>query len=169
MSKHSAGVVFEARNPGKLPVPGCLGCFMVGVFGMPAVMLPLMTWKEVPQNPWLLLVYIGALFPLAVLYVLKRLMSRYNLRVFQDGLVEIVYPFKTVRITQAELASVALQSTYVAALNGPRTSLVFTSRDGRMLASLAPQAFGGDAITRFVETLRSVNPDVSLPNLGSNS
>lgn len=169
MSKHSAGVVFEARNPGKLPVPGCLGCLMVAVFGMPALMLPLITWKEVPQNPWLLLVYIGAFFPLGVLYVLKRLMSRYNLRVFQDGSVELVYPFKSVRIPQAELASVVLQSTYVGAIQGPVTALVFASRDGRLLASLQPQAFGGDVIARFIAALRSVNPDVSLPDLRSSS
>ena len=162
MTESSDQLVFSARNPGRLPVPGVLGCVMVVAFSLPAVMLVATTWKELPNYPWLAAAWVGSLFPLAVLYVIRRLMTRYNLRLYADGLVEIVFPFKTVRIARGELASVTAQGVYVAAIRARRTWLVFASRDGKVLASLSPSAFEAGVVERFLGALREVNPQVAI-------
>ena len=158
----NTAVSFEAKSPGRLPVPRSLGCLMVGVFGVPVVMLIATTWREVPNYPWLLAVYLAALFPLAALYAVKRLMKRYRLRVYADGAVEVAFPFRTVRIGRSELASVGTSTTHLAAAGGHRTFVVLASSDGRVLASFSPSAFGPGAVEAFLDALRRANPGVVI-------
>lgn len=156
------GVIFQAGNAGGLPVPPVIGCFMMGAFGLPAVMVVATTWRQIPQYPWLLLVYLASLFPFLVLWVIKRLMSRYALRVFSSGDVEVVFPFKTVRIGRFDLATVAITSNYVHAINARRYWIVLADRAGKTLATFSPSAFTPQSLQAFVAAVLQVNPSVQV-------
>ena len=158
------GVVFETGNRGTLPVPRVIGCLMVVVFGVPALMLVATTWREVPKYPWLIAVYLASLFPFLVLFVVSRLMARYALRVHADGGVDVVLPFKTVRIAKADLAAITLTSTYVAATNARRSWVVLSSPDGATWTTFSPSAFDAKAFEQFLAAVREVNPNVKIGN-----
>ncbi len=121
-----------------------------------------MTWQEVPESPILLLVYVWAFFPLAVLYVLNRLFRRYGLVVYEDGTADIIYPFSTVRFRAQSLARVFQEQWYVAATKSHQYWLRFVDREGKLITSLSPLPFESSDLQNFLENLRKINPELTL-------
>lgn len=161
-----AAIIFETGNPGRLGVPAFLAVFMVVIFGMPAILLPATTWDMVPEHPVLLpAVYVLAFFPLAVLFVLRRLMARYAMRLFADGAVELVLPFKTHRLAAANLARIVF-SAAGAANRGRQPFANFVGPDGRVAASVAASAFSTGQWHAFLDALRSTAPNVTVEGFG---
>jgi hypothetical protein len=154
-------VAFQTGNPGKLALPGFATIFMAVVLGFPAVVLPPMTWDLQPEMPILLpVLWIGACFPLAVLYVLGRLMSRYALRVFSDGSIDIVFPFKTVPIDAGKLASVRQASGGSQRMR--QVFVQFVTIDGKVAADVARNAFSTVQWSGFFDALRQAAPQVAV-------
>lgn len=158
--------VFEAKNAGQFGVGGCLTSWMYIVFGGMPVLLVLMTIGEFSEAPvGLTIFYILSLFPLAVLFVLRRLMARYALRLYRDGAVETVLPFKSIRIAPADLAAIRTASVSAAT---PGTSSIrkayvyFLSRDGASQAVVAASAFTDEQWQGFYKALAGVRPDVEV-------
>ena len=66
------------------------------------------------EHPILIpLVWLLFCFPVAVLIALGRLMGRYALAVERDGAVEIVYPFKTLRLAPVDIALVTSKASHL--------------------------------------------------------
>lgn len=156
-------VVFQTGNPGRLAVPGAIAIFMTLVFGAPALMLVATTWRDLPDQPVLLpVLYLGSLFPLAVLFVLRRLMSRYALRVFDDGGVELVLPFKRRRFAAGALSGIRLQKVTMAVYQGGaamrREHVHFIGADGSPAETMAVGAFSRSQWDAFFASLRERLP-----------
>lgn len=160
MSPAARRIVFETGNPGRLAVPGLLTVLMTALFGGIAAMLVATTWSLLPANPWLAAVWVAALFPLAVLWALKRLMARYALRVFADGAAEIVLPFKRVHIAPGALTAIARRDASVG--NGlRRTWIDFAGPDG-VHATVAARAFSPAQFDAFAAALRGAGAAVRV-------
>ncbi len=151
---------FETKNPGSLGLPIWLSVLMVSVFSIPLFAIPLIPLKEVLSTPLLMLLYPIACFPLTVLYVLKRLMTRYALRVYENGDAHIVFPFKTVHLKRGSLREVVVATRFVSAVNGYRTWIQFVAVSGNILASLSPNAFESEPLQQFIAALMETNPNL---------
>ncbi len=116
----------------------------------------------VPEYPVLLpAAYVLAFFPLGVLFVLRRLMARYALRLHADGAVELVLPFKTHRLPAGSLARVVFSAVGVAN-RGRQTFAGFVGVDGRVAASVAASAFSTAQWRDFLDALRKAAPHVTV-------
>ena len=159
-------IAFEMRNTGDLGVGGCLATWMLVIFGGMPLVLVAMTWQELGEEPVLLPIFwLVSLFPLAVLFVLRRLMRRYAVRLRRDGGVEVILPFKTIRLAPAELAAVRTDTVSVATpASAParRRFAYFISPDRQVKASLAMSAFGDDQWREFFSRLAELRPDVEV-------
>jgi hypothetical protein len=158
--------IFEARNRGGLAVGGCLTAAMLSVFGGMPLILVAMTWQDLEEAPvGLPAFYVVSLLPLAILYVLRRLMMRHALRVRRDGQVELVLPFKTIRMGGEDLAAVRT-STVLAGTPGSapmrRAYAHFISADGAVKASVAMSAFPPKQWQGFFSALSGVRPDIRI-------
>lgn len=156
-------IVFQAGANNGLGVGGCLGAFMVGVFGIIPLALIAFTasaWREMPVI--LTIVWLVSFFPLAVLFVLSRVLRRYALIVGRTGWVEIVYPFKMVRLEPGDFSEVAVQSSHLGYQQGVplRRTNVYFIRPGHVAATVAMQAFNQEQWRDFFAALRSVRPEV---------
>lgn len=166
MAEAAGELVFEARNTGQFGVGGCLTGWMYIVFGGIPVMLVLMTIGDFSEAPvGLTIFYVVSLFPLAVLFVLRRLMARHALRLYRDGAVEAALPFKSTRIAPANLAAIRTASVSAAT---PGTSPIrkayvyFLSRDGTSQAVVPASAFTNEQWQGFYTALAGVRPDVEI-------
>jgi hypothetical protein len=155
-------VKFEAKNPGSLGLPIWLSFLMVSLFSIPLLLIPMIPISEIVKTPALLVFYPIAVFPLGVLYVLRRLMTRYGLRVYENGDARIEFPFKIVQIKQGTLREIVVQTRFVAALNGYRTWIQFVDLSGRILASLSPNAFASEPLHQFIAAVKETNPGVDF-------
>lgn len=159
-------LAFEARNRGQLGVGGCLAIWMFVVFGGMPLALIAMTWQDLAEAPvWLPVFWLVSFFPLAMLLVLRRLMGRYALRIGRAGWVELVLPFKTIRLAPGELAAIKAASVN-AATPGPapmrRAFVYFLGPDRSVKATVAMAAFGQPQWADFYEALARVRPDVEI-------
>ncbi len=155
-------LLFHAENKGSLGLPRWILFLMITMFGLPAVVLPLFTWHELGQNPLLVILYIVAWFPLGVMYFLKRLMTRYGLRVYQDGQVEIVYPFSIQRWNVHQMSEVQHKRHFVGATHSYRTWIHFFDLEGKHLCSLSPMAFQAEDLATFTSQLKLLNPKLVI-------
>ncbi len=153
--------LFEYKNRWTLGMPRPIQFIMFLVFGFPAL-VPLMTWKLVAETPWIIVLWIACCFPLTVLYVLGRLMSRYGLRVFSNGDVEIIFPFSRVSIAGNNLKGIVAERFYVEATKGYVTWIRFVDAGGHVLASVSPIAFPSETWSGFVESLRQAKPGLDV-------
>ena len=157
---------FEMRNSGDLGVGGCLTIVMLVVFGGIPLMLVAMTWQELDEAPVLLPVFwLVSLFPLGALYVLRRLMRRYAVRLRHDGGVELILPFKTIRLEPGELVAVRPDTVSVATPGSApvrRRFAHFIGPDRSVKASLAMSAFSDAQWEEFLARLARVRPDVEV-------
>ncbi len=154
--------IFSYRHPAALGLPLVIQFVMVIAFGMPAVACVLFTIHELPGNPWLLLLYLAAMFPLLVLYVLARLMSRYGLVVFRNGDVDIIYPFSKVSVNAGKLGSIVSDSRYIPAMKSHMTWFRFVDNDGQIIFSLAKNAFSHQVYSDFFAALQAANPGIRI-------
>jgi hypothetical protein len=166
MAGAAGEVEYEARNTGQLGVGGCLGIWMYVVFGGMPLALIAMTWQDLAEAPvWLPVFWLVSFFPLAMLLVLRRLMARHALRIGRAGWVEIVLPFKTIRLAPGELAAVKAASV-TAATPGTapirRAYAYFLAPDRSVKATVAMAAFGQDQWAAFFDALARVRPDVEI-------
>jgi hypothetical protein len=159
-------VAFEMRNTGDFGVGGCLTAVMLVVFGGMPLMLVAMTFQELGEEPVLLPIFwLVSLFPLAVLYVLRRLMRRYAVRLRRDGGVELILPFKTIRIERGDLAAVRTDTVNVATpASAParRRFAHFIAPDRQVKGSLAMSAFRDEQWQEFFARLAELRPDVEI-------
>ena len=158
--------IFEVRNSGQLGVGGCLTTWMYVVFGGMPILLVLFTVQEFSEAPvGLTIFYILSLFPLAVLFVLRRLMARHALRIAGDGSVEVALPFKSIRIAPGDLDSLRT-ATVNAATPGSspirKAYVYFLSADGTSQAVVPASAFTEAQWQEFYRALAGVRPDVAV-------
>ena len=132
------------------------------VFALPSIALVLFTCHELGEMPWLAIFYVVSLFPLAVLLVLYRLMTRYRLRFFSDGEAEIVFPFSTVRLDRNNLAQIMIKRHFQPTTNSHREWIHFIDKSGKTITSLAPMAFSPAEIEQFFAMIRQHRPDVTI-------
>jgi len=159
----NANLRLEIGNPGRLALPGVTVVFMCVMFGLPGIMLVATTWSMLGEYPVLLpLVWLGAAFPVLAVYVLKRLMARYRLRLFDDGAVELDFPFRSVRIGRDELAAIRRRGAYVSQGNVQRSWIEFISPGNSALATLPGNTFTTEDLERFFAALRGTNPAVAV-------
>ena len=114
-------IKFFTKNSGNLGLPRWLSFIMVTAFSIPLLALPFIGVKDICEPPLLVLIYPAAFFPLSILYLLRRLMTRYALRVYEDGSSDIIYPFTTVHIPRDRLQALVFETRFIAAVNGDRT------------------------------------------------
>ena len=166
MAGSPEGFVFEARNTGQLGVGGCLTTWMYVVFSVIPLMLVLFTIGEFSESPiGLSLFYVASLFPLAALFVLRRLMSRHALRIAGDGTVEVALPFKSIRIAPADLASIRAASVSAATPGASpirKAYVYFLSDDGASQAVVPFSAFTQTQWQDFYRALAAVRPEVTV-------
>lgn len=162
----SGEAIFRTGSKGGLGVGGCGGAFMLAVFGpLPFALIAftLNVWHEMPVV--LTIFYILSFFPLAVLFTVNRLISRYALAVERDGTVEIVYPFRTVRLGPGDFTRVTTQAAHLGYNQGMpirRPDVKFVRPDDNIAASVAMNAFSQQQWQDFLSALRSVRPDVRI-------
>jgi hypothetical protein len=166
MASDGEAWIFEARNAGQLGVGGCLTTWMYVVFSVIPIMLVLFTIGEFSESPiGLSLFYVASLFPLAALFVLRRLMSRHALRIAVDGTVEAALPFKSIRIAPADLASIRAASVNAAAPGASpirKAYVYFLSVDGTSQAVVPFSAFTQAQWQDFYRALAAVRPEVTV-------
>ncbi len=154
-------VVFRAKNPMTLGVPAIIQWLMIIVFGFPTI-LPLLTWKLIPEVPWVVILWPICFFPWLVLYACARLISRYALSIYANGDIEITYPFSVATIRSSELASVVSERHYLEATQSYVTWVRFVDRSGKILASLSPISFSPETFSLFLTHLGQVKPDLQI-------
>ena len=158
--------LFEMRNSGGFGVGGCLTTVMLVVFGGIPVMLVAFTFQEVSEAPVLLpLFWLASLFPLAVLFVLRRLMQRYAVRLERNGTVEVILPFKTIRMAPDELVAVRPDTVNVATSGTApmrRSFAHFIGPDRSVKASVAMSPFSDAQWQEFFARLAQARPEVEI-------
>lgn len=159
-------LVYEMRNSGQLGVGGCLTSVMLIVFGGMPLMLIAMTVQDIAEAPISLpIFYLVSFLPLGILYVLWRLMKRYALRIRRDGEVELVLPFKTIRMARGELGSVKTAEVRAETPGTSpmrRTLAYFIGADGQVKANVAMAAFTGEQWQGFFAALSRARPEVTI-------
>ncbi len=162
----SANVVFEIRNRGGLPLSPVVQWIMIVVFSLPLILIP-MTVGQVKAHPSLLLLWIGACFPLGVLWTLKRLFTRFAVARFADGSVRITQPFTTRTIARDQLATIVTK-TNQAHVGGGTTARVavpwmfFFDHADKQLEKVSPSGFAGDDVSRLLAEIARLRPDVRI-------
>ena len=158
--------IFRTGSKGGLGVGGCGGYYMLAIFGpLPFALIAftLNRWHEAPVA--LTIFYVLSFFPLAALYVIGRLISRYALAVERDGTVEIVYPFKTVRLGPGDFVRVTTQAAHLGYNQGMairRPDVTFVRADNSIAASVAMNAFSNQQWQDFLAALRSARPGLRI-------
>lgn len=135
---------------------------MLIAFGGPALMLVAMTIHEIREAPWMVLLWPVAFFPFLVVWTLKRLMTRYALRAFNNGDIEIVFPFKRQLIKREQLSSVTIKSRYVQQLQATQTFYLFGDSSGSVLANVHHGAFSNDQWESFLGALQRHHPSLTI-------
>jgi hypothetical protein len=155
--------LYAMKNPGELPVPRAIAILMVCVFSLPWVVIP-MTVSALGDSPWLLGVWVGACFPLAMLYALERLMGRYAVIVNDDGSLRVMLPFKTLEVAPGEPQRVAFNTArmHVGGTVQTRTWVQLIGAADRLLTQFATSAFSGEQVQGLLDALRRVNPALPI-------
>jgi hypothetical protein len=154
--------IFSYRHPTSLGLPIIIQLVMVVAFGGPALACIMFTLQDLPQNPWLVFLYMVACFPLVVLVILARLMSRYALAVYGNGDLEVTLPFSKVTVAAGKLDSIVPESRYVAATKSQMTWLRFVDHDGRVILSLSSSSFSNQVFDDFFAAARATNPTLRI-------
>ncbi len=160
-----AEVLFKTQPVEGLPVPGWIMAIMVFCFSLPLMVIPI-TIKEVPSNPWILLAWLAAPFPLSVLYVLRRLFTRFEMVLYADGGVHITKPFSQTMIASGQLHSI-IALTRAAHVSGQGTAiripipwLYFYDASDRQITMVSPSAFRAEDVSGFLNALARYFPKV---------
>lgn len=157
---HQGRLIFEFHHPRGLGLPIFIQIVMIVAFGMPSIACFLFTLQELPQHPWLVLVYLVSLFPMAVLYLLARFMGRYALKVYENGDLEVTFPFSKKILSSGSVSKITSDSRYVAATKSTMTWIRFVSHEGQILLSLAGSVFAKQVFDEFVAAAKSANPQL---------
>jgi hypothetical protein len=142
--------------------PGLGVAFMYLVFGGIALMLILTTASEIPAHPWVLILDVVAFFPVAVVYTATRLIGRYAMHLYANGDVEIVQPFRTRRLTAAEVVGVSHNAVRNAATGATMTWLHFIGHDQKVLLTTSTQPFPPADTRQFIEAIAARHPDLQV-------
>lgn len=150
-------ILFATKNPGKLGVPLWIAIVMVVAFSIPLFALPFIRLSDIYETPLLILIYPAAFFPLSLLYLLRRLMTRYALRVYEDGSLDVIYPFTAIHIPRERLQELFFETHFIATVNGNRTWIRFVDSKAEVIATLSPNAFDRESLDGFIAALKATN------------
>lgn len=153
---------FEMKSEGRMPIPSVLFYFMLVMFGLPAVMLFLTTIGEVFETPWLVGVYLVSWFPIALLFFLKWALARYAVRLYMDRTIEILYPFKTVRVSLHEVTTAGVVMIPTNRRHMSMAHVVLGSADGATVATFSANMFDANQIERFFVELIKLAPQIAI-------
>ncbi len=131
-------------------------------FGMPAAACILFTIHELPQHPWLILLYVISCFPVAVLFVLRRLMSRYALAVYENGDLEVTFPFSRKVLPSGSIEKITADSRYVAATQSRMSWIRFVGQKDKIHLSLARSTFSDQVFADFFAAAKARNPKLII-------
>jgi|GEM_PF-3283116 hypothetical protein len=164
MSNHASSqpyIVFQHKNRVGLGLPILIQILMIGVFALP-LSLPLLTWKLIPENPALLILWPISILPWTMLYLLARLISRYGLIVYSNGDTTLIFPFNTTTIKGEQLGSIVVEKNYMAATKSYMSWVRFADAQSNVLASLSLSAIPSEAMTKYLVALKSTKPDLVI-------
>lgn len=154
-------IVFKHKNRVGLGLPILIQILMIGVFAIP-LSLPLLTWKLIPENPMVLILWPISIFPWTLLYLLARFISRYGLIVYANGDTTLVFPFKQITLKREQLASIVVEKNYVAATKSYMSWIRFADAQEHVLASLSLTAIPATVMSHYIDALRQTHPDLSI-------
>jgi hypothetical protein len=161
----NASAIFKTQPVEGLPVPMWIAAIMVVSFALPLLVIP-MTFNQVTSNPWVLLFWLAAPFPLTMLYLLRRLFTRFAIALYADGSVEIVQPFSRCTIAAGKLRSViAMRQQMHLGEPGMRTSipwLYFYDAKDQQITHVSPAAFRAEDIAGFLRMLAERFPAIGI-------
>lgn len=153
---------FSMSCEDRLPVPKFLFYFMMVMFGLPAVMVFLTTIGDIGESPWLIFVYLGSWMPVALLFGLKHVLSRYAVHIQQDHTVEIVHPFKTQRFSAQQIDTAGISSVRSQGGRVVQYYVVLGDSTGKALASFSATMFTPEQIEEFFQALQHSTPTVNI-------
>jgi hypothetical protein len=154
--------IFDVKAPATAPF-GVIGWIFMGSLlgGIPLMGLAVVVTQMGASDPGTTaVVALVCLIPIAILYTLYRLFTKFRLSVFADGSVAFVQPFKTTRLAKGQVASATWTSNYVAASNSRMKWMILGDAKGNRIEAISPISFDEDALNQFVETLKRVDPGV---------
>jgi hypothetical protein len=156
--------IFDVRAPRTAPF-GLVGWIFMGLIlgGIPLFGLVMAVTQMGASSPGVAAAVAAVcLIPIAVLYAVYRLFTKFRLSILSDGTVEFVEPFKTTRLTKAQLASAHWRSTYMAPAKTRVNWLILADGSGTGLAAISPMSFGAGALTEFLEALKAAHPGLTI-------
>lgn len=156
--------IFDARAPRTAPF-GLAGWIFIGLIlgGIPLLGLIVTVTEMGASSPGVAAAVAAVcLIPIAILYAVYRLFTKFRLSILSDGTVEFVEPFKTTRLSKAQVASAHWRSTYMAPARTQVNWLILADGSGAGLAAISPMAFDSGALAAFLEALKSARPDLKI-------
>jgi hypothetical protein len=160
-------VLFQTKPVEGLPLPRWILAIMVFSFSLPLMVIPI-TMKLVSSNPWVLVFWVGAAFPLTVLYLLRRLFTRFSMILYSDGGMLLIQPFARLLIAPGQLHSVMAmtQQAHIsgqgAAVRVPIPWLFFYDATDKQITRVSPMAFGAEDTSEFLRLLAQHFPGVKI-------
>jgi hypothetical protein len=160
-------IALEIRNKDGFPLPGIIQGIMWVVFSFPLIVIP-MTFSEVAKNPKVLFFWVAVCIPLAVMFTLRRLFTRFRVTLFADGSVKITQPFNSQNIAREQLAVIVAKSNnaHVGGSTAPvRVAipwLYFFDASHKQLARVSPAGFDAADVQRLLNEFGRVRPDVRI-------
>jgi hypothetical protein len=155
---------FDVRSPKFAPF-GLIGWLFMGAIlgGIPLMGLLIVLVQLGASDPvTTLIVSLVCTIPIAILYTLHRLFTKFRLSILLDGTVEYIQPFKTSRFAVTQIATAGWSSTHVAAANRRVSWLILGDAAGKKLEAISPISFDEAALQEFVAKLQTLNPNLRV-------
>ena len=160
-------VALEIRNQDGFPLPGIIQGVMWVVFSFPLIVIP-MTFSEVAKHPKVLFIWVAVCIPLAVMFTLRRLFTRFRVTLFQDGSVKITQPFNSQSISREQLAVIVAKSNnaHVGGSTAPVRVAIpwlhFFDATHKKLATVSPSGFAEADVKQMLAEIGRMRPDVRI-------
>ncbi len=163
----SKPIALEIRNKDGFPLPGVIQGIMWVVFSFPLILIP-MTVSEVAKNPKVLFFWIAVCIPLAIMFTLRRLFTRFRVTLFQDGSVKITQPFNSQNIAREQLAIIVAKSNnaHIGGSSAPVRVAIpwlhFFDAAHKKLATVSPSGFDATDVQQMLAEIGRMRPDVRI-------
>jgi len=159
-------VALEIRNKSGFPLPGIIQGIMWVVFSFPLIVIPI-TFSEVGKNPKVLVFWLAVCIPITVMFLLRRLFTRFAIALFDDGSLKITQPFNSQSIAREQLATIVARSNNAhvgggAAVRVAIPWLYFFDSADKQLAQVSPAGFDAADVEHLLSAITRLRPDVRL-------
>jgi hypothetical protein len=156
--------IFDVKAPATAPF-GLFGWLFMGAMlgGIPLMAVAIVVAQMGASDPGTTaIVSLTFMIPVAILYALHRLFTKFRLSVLSDGSIEYVQPFKTMRLAPGHIATMNWSATRIHASNRQMNWLVLGDAQGNKIEAISPMAFGDKALRDFVAVVLKANPNTRM-------